>query len=219
MKTTKFWGIPFVLFFYMLMTLPFQACDPDEGEDECDTCMMVYKPNIYLYPTEAMDVAVSLSFPMGGQVVTSIPEYGNGWQVHVDTNGLIDNSYTYLFYESTQPDVWQKQQGWVIEQGLLEEFFEEKMAAYGFNAQEIADFVNYWIPRLDNDNYYAIYPQTQSIIEEVIQLQLSEEPGQLLRLFFVIEGEYDQQDTPAEPRIDSFLREGYVVTEWGVVLN
>jgi hypothetical protein len=102
MKTAKFLGLPVLIFMYMIMTVPFQSCNPEE--DEIDTSV-VYKPNIYIYPKEKMDMSVKLIFPKGGNILTSIPEYGAGWNISVDTNGLINNTYSYLFYESTQPDI------------------------------------------------------------------------------------------------------------------
>ena len=108
MKTIKILGLPLVLFFYLILSVPFQSCEPDDDDDECDTCNMVYKPNIYIYPNEQIDLSVKLSFPMGGKIVTSIPEYGTGWNIVVDTSGLINNTYSFLFYESTQPAAIQR---------------------------------------------------------------------------------------------------------------
>ena len=72
------------------------------------------KPNIYIYPTEKMQLSVNLSFPQGGNIITSIPDYNTGWDVTVEPDGKIDDEYTYLFYESYQPSVWQTKAGCVI---------------------------------------------------------------------------------------------------------
>lgn len=219
MKTIKILGLPLVLFFYMILSVPFQSCKPDDDDDECDTCNMVYKPNIYIYPNEQIDLSVKLNFPMGGKIVTSIPEYGTGWNVVVDTSGLINSTYSFLFYESTQPDVWQRNYGWIIQIDKLESFFRQNMTDYGFNEREINDFIEYWIPRLNDYPLYSIYPQTKSIIDEVIQLDFSKQPENILRLFYVIKGQNQLQEKLTEPTIDSFVRIGYFVTEWGVILK
>lgn len=219
MRTTKFLGLPLLFFIYLIISIPFQGCDPDDDENECDTCIMVYKPNIYIYPDEQIELSVNLKFPMGGKIVASNPEYGNGWNILVDTSGLINNTYPYLFYESTQPDVWQRNYGWIIQADNLESFFRQNMADYGFNDREINDFIEYWIPRLTDYPLYTIYPQTKSIIDDVIQLDFSKQPENILRLFYVINGHNQLQNKLTAPIIDGFKREGYFVAEWGVILK
>lgn len=219
---------PFALFLLAFITgsIFFQGCKPDDCEDEeetgeCDTCVMVYKPNIYIYPEEKSQLEVTLDFPKGGSVVTSIPEYGTGWNVLVDKNGLIDNTFNYLFYESSQPDVWQLTEGWVVKQAELKDFFVENMTLYGFAGREIDDFTDYWIPKLIYSESFEIYPQNQQLIESVIQLNISKKPDHLLRLFYVVKPmNHPSGFVLPAPQIGSqFKREGFFVTEWGVVLK
>jgi hypothetical protein len=216
MKIRKFAGLLFLIFMYMIMTVPFQGCNPDE--DEIDTSSYVYKPNIYIYPKENMDLSVKLLFPKGGKILTSIPEYGAAWNVSVDTNGLINDTYTYLFYESNQPDIWQREYGWIIQADDLEAFFRQNMTDYGFKGREIDDFIDYWIPRLNEYPFYLIYPQTKTIIDDVIELEFSKQPEYILRLFYVIEGHDQYPEQLYAPEIPAFSRDGYFVTEWGVIL-
>lgn len=219
MNTIKILGLPLLFLIYMVLSIPILSCDPDDDDDdECDSCIVVYKPNIYIYPKEQIELSVKISFPMGGKIVMSIPEYGNGWNVLVDTSGLINNTYSYLFYESTQPDVWQRNYGWTIRTEELESFFKTNLSDYGFNNREINDFIDYWIPRLKDYPVYSIYPQTKEIIDNVIQLDLSKQYDSILRLFYVIKGHYQLQDKLIAPAIDIFIRDGYVITEWGVLL-
>lgn len=219
---------PFALFLLTFITgsIFFQGCKPDDCDDEnepgeCDTCIMVLKPNIYIYPEEKSQLEVILGFPKGGRVVTSIPEYGAGWNVSVDKNGLIDNTFNYLFYESSQPDVWQLTEGWVVKQDELKDFFVENMTLYGFSGTEISDFTDYWIPKLTYSDYFEIYPQNQQLIESVIQLNISKKPDNLLRLFYVVKPSNRPSGfvLPAPQIENSFKREGFFVTEWGVVLK
>lgn len=218
MKTIKFLKLPLLLVLYFILSISFQSCKPDDDDDDCDKENMVYKPNIYIYPNEEIELSLKIHFPMGGVIVTSIPEYGKGWEIKVDSNGLINNTYSYLFYESKQPDVWQRQYGWVIKTDKLESFFRKNMNDYGFKNNEVDDFIEYWIPRLKDSPYYTIYPQTKNLINSVITLDFSEQPDNLLRLFYVIKGNNQIQNELIEPTIDNFERKGYFVTEWGVIL-
>jgi len=212
MKTTIFLGFSLLILTFLILSVPFQSCEPDEEEK------MVYKPNIYIYPNEVIDLTLKITFPMGGKIVTSIPEYGSGWSFVVDTSGLIDNTYSYLFYESIQPDVWQRNYGWCIKTDTLEIFIRQNMSEYGFNDKEINDFIEYWIPRLNDYPYYSLYPQTNCIIDDVVQLEFSKQPENILRLFYSIHGRNSFLDKLKAPTIDKFIREGYFVTEWGVIL-
>jgi hypothetical protein len=124
-----------------------------------------------------------------------------------------------LFYESTQPDIWQRNYGWIIKTDELESFFRKNLTNYGFNEREINDFIDYWILRLDDYAFYSIYPQTRDIIDDVIQLDFSRQPENILRLFYVIKGHNQFQDKLTAPTIDNFRREGYSVAEWGVILK
>jgi len=188
----------------------FQSCDPDDD--------VVYKPNIYIYPQENIQLEVNIDFPMGGKVIASIPEYKTGWKVSVDAKGLIDYKYTFLFYESTQPNVWQTKSGWVVKQSDLKGFFEENMALYGFAGQEIIDFTDYWIPRLKDHESYSICPQILPEVNQVVQLRFSKKPEHILRLYYVIKAHDLSKNELVKPEIPKFERKGYFVTEWGVVL-
>jgi len=191
----------------------FQSCDPDDDDH------MLYKPNIYIYPKENIQLEVNIDFPMGGKVIASIPEYKTGWKVSVDSNGLIDNKYTFLFYESSQPDVWQTKSGWMVKRDDLKGFFEENMALYGFVGQEIKDFTDYWVPRLKNHESYSICPQVLPAIDQVVRLRFSKQPEHILRLYYVLKGHDDSlKNELVKPEISGFDRKGYFVTEWGVVL-
>lgn len=206
-----------------LGSIPFQGCEPepDPEEHECDTCIRVYKPNIYLYPTEDKILNVSLKFPSGGKIIASIPDYGKGWLVSVDTNGIINNKYEYLFYESEQPDVWQKNEGWIINVSDLEQFFTENLSKYGFIGREIKDFTDYWIPKLKGYECYEIYPQEKKIIDIVITLEITDTPDAVLRLFYLIRGTNSATNSKIITPADNipFIRTGFCVTEWGVVLK
>lgn len=177
--------------------------------------IIAYKPNVYIYPLCQLSLCVTISFPMGGNIIESIPEYTDGWRVNVDTTGRIDNQYNYLFYESKQPDIFQYNKGWCIAQADLKSFFEKNMALYNFSAPEIKDFVDYWIPLLYDTDYYCIYPQTNEIIDKIIQLDFSIQPNNLYRLFYGIIG-VDRYSEIIEPDIKPFKRSGFYVIEWGV---
>ena len=177
--------------------------------------IVVYKPNIYIYPTNNIDLCVKISFPMGGEIVESIPTYTEQWCVNIDTNGKIDNRYDYLFYESKQPNTFQYEKGWCIARNDMNSFFESNMKQYNFSDAEISDFIEYWIPLLDENDYYMIYPQTNEIIDGIIKLNFSTQPNNVSRLFYGVVG-VNKHVEIEEPEIETFNRSGFHVVEWGV---
>ena len=181
--------------------------------------MVVYKPNIYLYPKTTTKMDVSLEFPEGGHVTVSDPNYPEEWQnIKVKPSGKIDGEYDFLFYEAALPDRWQYDEAWSVKQQNLKTFFRNNLTEYGFNKREIADFTDYWIPRLKESPYYAIYPQHTAKINEVVELNISKNPKSILRLFYVIKDIPEFEDMPV-PMIPEFERKGFTVTEWGVILK
>jgi hypothetical protein len=181
--------------------------------------VIVRKPNIYLYPQTTRSLSVTLEFPLGGSVLQSIPLYSGGWNVSVEPSGKIDQKYDYLFYESKNPDTFQYTSGWIVSRDTLTSFFSNNLLFAGFSQREKSDFIEYWIPRLVEYPYYIIYPQFADEIGKVIRLKISEQPDNMLRLFYVIQGTNDSGKMLPTPPIPQFERNGFVVTEWGVILK
>lgn len=180
---------------------------------------MVWKPNIYLYPQQTSELDVDIAFPHGGRVTTAIPDFNNPWHITVEPSGIINGQYEYLFYESVQPDYAQYSAGWVISRENLGTFFRTNMAQTGFNQKEIDDFVEYWIPRLINYQYYAIYPQYNDQLDNMIKLDFSVQPQSIIRLIYAIRGLQTDSFSLPEPQIPPFTRDGFTVVEWGVTLK
>ena len=175
------------------------------------------KPNIYIYPEEKMKLDVNITFPHGGEVTTSIPVYRNGWNnLIVESTGKINNEFTFLFYESQNPDLNQYYEGWIVAQEDLENFFIQNLAETGFEGQEIIDFTDFWIPFLKDYPYYAIYPQYNGQLSRMVELEFSVKPDNLLRLIYAIEEQQDNFLSLKNPEIPGFKREGFHVVEWGV---
>ena len=175
---------------------------------------IIRAPNIYLYPEEETDVLVQLDFPSGGHVLLSQPPYGAGWQVHVTPDGIIDGQYEYLFYEAALDVPMNTTNGWVIDGNDLEGEFRSLMAELGFAGREIDDFVDFWVPELAGEPWYAIYPQDA---DAMVQLDIFPPPDCVLRAFFLILPSNKELSIPAPPDPPPFTREGFTVVEWGVI--
>ncbi len=213
--------IPFI--FLLVFSLEFSSCTLPTDSSKTDTTStdscgpIIRKPNIYIYPTKETKLTVKINFPNGGSVIKSIPEYKNLWEIKVDSTGIINDKYRYLFYECTAPDLYQYEKGWIVRKDELKEFFESNLKQTGFSEKEILDFIEYWIPILNRSEYYAIYPQYKEELTSIVKLIFSKKPDNLLRVYYVIKecnGEFQIEYTP---EIKEINRAGFSVVEWGVI--
>ncbi len=190
-----------------------------EATDYVDTVfyepMQAAKPVIYLYPETTTTVDVRLEFPEGGHVTESIPDYGTGWHVTVDPDGLIDGTYPYLFYEASLPPLFQLDEGWLLEGDDLDGGLRNLLLDMGFAGREIDDFVDYWLPRLEGWPWYAVYPQDA---DALVTLTITPAPDNLLRASLLFRGLMDPIDLEQPPDPAPFAREGFAATEWGVLV-
>lgn len=204
----KFAILNILLVFGLLMT----SCGKPKEEP------VAYKPNIYIYPPIKSDIEVKITFPLGGEILKSIPNYDGKWKVNIEPSGIIDKKYSYLFYESSQANVWQKETGYCISKDSLKAFFESNMNEYKFNEKEIKDFTSYWLPKFKKSKFYIIYPQEKEIVDKAIKLEISNKPGQIQRLHYLIEEAQEFNEITKHVIRSKFERKGFYVCEWGVLL-
>ncbi|MBT4192151.1 MAG: hypothetical protein HOE11_02495 [Candidatus Diapherotrites archaeon] len=175
------------------------------------------KPAIYLYPEETTPVNVNLN--LNGWFTQTIPDYGLGWDVTAEPNGLIDSKYDYLFYEMKlfTLDYDLPNEGWVVKTSELELFFDEKLSELGMNEKEIFDFKEYWLEHLSEAEYYEIKLFSNEFLEQNLELNVNPLPDSILRLIFHFKPLNDTYELKA-PIFASFERNGFVVVEWGGLL-
>jgi len=182
------------------------------------TCsnIQVRKPNIYLYPEVPCSVTVMLN--PDGRLTVSEPPYENGWIVFASQNGTIKNTQGYLFYEAKINKIGVKNRGWCIKKDKIVSFFFSILSSYGFNRRESNDFVLYWNDHLPSSPYYVIYPLVNEEVDKVCPLRIYPHPDAVLRVWFLIESSESLVSLEA-PTVFTFKRNGFVVTEWGVILK
>ena len=176
------------------------------------------KPVIYLYPTEPTDVKVRVSFPQGVEFTCTYPDYGDGWNVTAYPDGTVINKadgleYSYLYWEAEGYDDWDLSSGFVVKCSDTAAFLQEKLAYLGLTPREYNEFIVYWLPLMQNNNYNLITFQTTQY-EESSNLFVSPQPNSMLRVFMA----YKPLDTAIEiPEqiLEKFDRTGFSVIEWG----
>jgi len=177
---------------------------------------MVKKPAIYLYPLQDTDVSVKLN--INGDIINDIPVYADGWSVFVTKEGIINGNYGYLFYEAKLNKLELPSEGWVVSYDDLGPWFDLKLSQLGLNEKEKSQFKEYWIKELPESNYYEIKLLDSKFLIENMNLEINPSPDSILRVEFYFKPIEKRIDL-VEPSIVSFERKGFVVVEWGGILD
>ena len=184
------------------------------NEVDCDPNIS-YKPMIYIYPEEDMEVNIKLGYPE--LLTTTYPEYDNGWNVFVKKNGDIiynNRSYYGLYWEGNNNIHEDFNDGFVVNKDELINFFEDKLAILGLNEREINEFIVYWLPILNNNEYNLIRFLEIDKINNEMPLEINPEPDTLIRVLMEYK-KLDKKIDIKEQKLDAKIRNDYTVIEWG----
>lgn len=180
------------------------------------------KPVIYLYPEEKTQINVTLE-PQGGFSVTE-PDYGEGWSVIAYPNGQLKNLadgeiYPYLFWEGRGGLYSEPKNYWVVPRAAVPRFLKKTLARLGLNAQETYDFMEFWVPRMQEADWYKIGFHGTEVMDIIAPMSLSVEPDMVLRILM----DYSELDAPIASNApyvpQAPTRKGFSVIEWGGVLR
>ncbi len=180
------------------------------------------KPVIYLYPPKTTNVSVQVK-PEGG-LSYSDPAYNTGWQVTAEPNGQLTNladgqTYPYLFWEGRGGLYEKPTKGWVIDRAEVNQFLREQLQVQGLVGQEIEDFMEFWLPRMQAKPYYFISFYGTRVMDQLAPLTIEPKPDTVIRLLM----DFTPLDQPisvkpyAMPKAPT--REGFTVIEWGGVIQ
>lgn len=184
-----------------------------------DNPPVVKKPVIYLYPEKELDLDINLK--VAGEITFSYPAYKDGWKAKVQPNGDIkigDKTYPYLFWEGKLAEnkaVSDFKSGFVIQKAQVVPFLEEKLAFMRLNEREMTDFITFWAPQLEQNEFNFIhFVCGEDYATQIAELELSVKPDSEIRvnMFFAPVGADFKCPTQS---LSSFPRKGFTVVEWG----
>jgi len=182
---------------------------------EYEEGLLMKKPVIYLYPEEPTDIKVGLD--IRGFLTTTYPKYENGWNVKAYPDGTIENhdgrKYSYLYWEGQTDYDFNIDKGFVISGDETAEFLYNKLYQMGLNYKESNDFITYWLPEMEANDYNLIHFSTEEY-EEIAKLNVKPTPDNLIRIFMVYKPLDEFIEIP-EQEIEPFNRDGFTVVEWG----
>ncbi len=180
------------------------------------------KPVIYLYPEKNTDVSVKVE-PQGGMTVSD-PTYNGGWTVNAEPNGQLTElksgkQYPYLFWEGRGGIYQTPERGFVMNKENIAIELSEKLAQLGLNKKETADFMEFWLPKMQAKPYYFVTFLGTQQMNQLAPLTINPRPDTVVRILM----DFTPLDKPIEVLPLSLgrtpERKGFTVIEWGGVLR
>lgn len=176
------------------------------------------KPILYLYPEVETDVTVTLGCP---ELVThAYPKYDGSWRVKARPDGTLTDLQTgrelySLYYENVSAvPLPQTEEGFVVRGEDTAAFLEEKLAILGLTDREAEEFIIYWLPRLEENEWtYIRFADPEEIAAEM-PLTIEPQPDSLIRVLML----WRPLDAPievAEQKLEMPRRTGFTAVEWG----
>lgn len=178
----------------------------------------IEKPVIYLYPSHKQAVHVQLNY--AGNLTHTYPQYPeNGWRVTAEPNGTLWDEkgmeYYALFWEGVPNKPLAANDGFVVAGKETAKFLEEKLAYLGLNRREANEFIMYWLPRMENNNYNLIHFSGKDY-EDIAELKISPQPETLIRVMMLTQPLPSKMDFPKQDLSPLHkTRKGFTVVEWG----
>ncbi len=177
----------------------------------------VYKPMLYVYPTEDMDLTIKLK--NDNLITYSYPKYNNEWRVHATVDGnLYDyetgRNYYALFWEGIDNNIYDMNEGFIVAGKDTVKFLEEKLSILGLNDKEVNEFIVYWLPKMEDNKYNYIRFRTEEEINAYMPIEFSSNPDTLIRVYMDFKV-LDKKVNIKEQKLTSVSREGFTVVEWG----
>lgn len=176
------------------------------------------KPVIYLYPTRRTEVSVKVKLRDGKFTHTDPLSPGGEWLVTAEPDGTLTDkasgrTYDYIFWESDGETKYDWSEGYVVEGRNARGFLTDILPEMGLNKKETAEFIEYWLQRLEKNEYNLVTFQTKCYTDAV-DMSISPRPDSVLRVFMA----FKKLSGPASvknPKIEPFERNGFTVVEWG----
>ena len=187
-----------------------------------DAAIRVHAPIIYLY--SETEEPVNITLDLNGSFTYTYPEYveNKGWTVTPSSDGTLTDeagmTYEYIIWEADmffEPDL---SKGFCVKGSETEAFLNTALRQLGLNDKEIADFIEYWLPKMEGNPYNVISFQTDTF-NDVAVYDVAPSPDVVVRVNMLWYASDEFVDI-AEQSLDGINcsvheRYGLTFVEWG----
>jgi endoglucanase len=150
---------------------------------------------------------------------TTYPRYNNGWNVIASPDGSLLNKadgthHKYLFWDAVNCRTrFDFTQGFCVAGKDTESFLKEKLTYMGLTEEEMNEFIVYWLPLMEHNEYNLISFQGD-VYTDSAKLNITPNPDSLLRVFMAYVPLEEAVDIQPQ-QLETFERKGFTVVEWG----
>ena len=92
-------------------------------------------------------------------------------------------------------------------------FLEDALDRLGLTRREANEFIVYWLPRMESNEYNLISFQSEAYTDHA-RLEIQPEPDTVIRVFMAYKPLDHYQEIP-EQSLSAPERSGFTVVEWG----
>ena len=199
----------FAILLSVILLFMLASCDPFEPE------VLAEKPVIYLYPTNETEVTVKLN--LTGDLTCTYPTYNDGWTVTASPDGTLTDSdgrsYYCLYWEGDLETAYDFTRGFCVKGEDTAAFLESVLAEIGLSEREANEFIIYWLPQMEQNEYNLISFQTDAYTDSA-ELHINPSPDSMLRVFMAWKP-IDEAIQIEPQQFEHFERKGFTVVEWG----
>ena len=202
----------FVAFVLCIGALSSCTPSPTSSQDH-----KMYKPVIYLYPEKETKVSVKVN--IDGKLTCTYPEHGEGgWQnFTAKPDGTLispdGKEYYCLYWEGVSAMTPDFSRGFCVKGEDTAAFLADILPQIGLSAREANEFIIYWLPILQENEYNLISFQNEAYTSAA-ELEITPTPDSILRVFMAVK----PLDAPVEiapQEFEGFRRSGFTAVEWG----
>ena len=127
-----------------------------------------------------------------------------------DENG---QKYNYLYWEGNSEQEYDFSEGFCVAGEDTAKFLEDALDRLGLTRREANEFIVYWLPRMESNEYNLISFQSEAYTDHA-RLEIQPEPDTVIRVFMAYKPLDHYQEIP-EQSLSAPERSGFTVVEWG----
>ena len=186
--------------------------------------MLVDKPIIYLYPKVESEINVKLWIPE--KLLHTYPKYNieKWWDVIAQPNGYLEYKETwrklYALYREWKTYNKDNFNEWfVVDWKDIIPFLEEKLEILWLNEREIEEFIVYWLPQMEWNEWNLIRFETIEVHNDNMPLIITPTPDTIIRVMMDWKAIDNPIEIPEQKLVTPERIWFTVVERWGSLKN
>lgn len=199
-----------------------ETCEETEIESDFRIHLPAEKPVIYVY-SDVDDKYMEIALDTNNKITCEYPKRDEDgiWKIVAYKDGHIEDlngkEYNYLYWEGQGEMNLDFSKGFCIKGEESREFLNKALDEIGLNRREANEFIVYWLPKLEVNEWNLISFQTDNYTDKY-NLRVHPHYDNMLRVFMAFKPVENKIDIESQDLLElksNFKREGLHIVEWG----